>query len=170
MANETRTGVLLVAIVAVAFATSRGWSSQSDSKANTRQAVPSATEVFHLRSECASLGEKILEADLVGQALTKSQTSHYDTATNRCYVELAVSTADLRHYEDYYARYLYDGQTGEMLAFTRSEKGHKSSNIVLPHDSKNSTGDLFWEANKIIDEMMADDRGRGQGPAAPNRQ
>src|SRR3990172_1063562 len=56
---------------------------------------PTATEVFRLRSECAKLGEKILENNTVGSAVTQSQVSHYDPQTNRCYVELTVQTADL---------------------------------------------------------------------------
>ncbi len=137
---------------------------QADPKSDTRQPVPSATEIFHLRSECAALGEKIMDANIIGVALTQSQTSHYDPKTNRCYVELAVNTADLQHYEDYYSRYLFDGQTGDLLAFTTSKKGQKTSNIFLPHDSKDSTGDLFWDASNIIDKMMADDRGQVPKP------
>jgi hypothetical protein len=122
--------------------------------------APSATEIFHLRSECASLGAKIMEANVVGSAMTQSHTSHYHAPTNRCYVELNVNTADLQRFDQYYARYLYDGQTGELLAFSRSEKGQKTSHIFLPQDSKDSTGDPFWDANNIIDKLMADDRGR----------
>jgi hypothetical protein len=153
---------MLVVWLGVLTASCGSSSRQADPQTEKRQGVPSAAEVFHLRSECASLGEKILNANIIGPALTQSQTSHYDQATNRCYVELAVNTADLQHYEDYYARYLYDGQTSEMLAFTTSKKGQKTSNIFLPHDSKDSTGDLFWDANTIIDKMMADERGRGR--------
>jgi hypothetical protein len=78
--------------------------------------LPTATEVFQLRSACADLGQKILEDNAVGTALTKDQVSHYDSRTNRCYVELTINTADLTQGLDYLHRVLYDGQTREMLA------------------------------------------------------
>jgi len=87
--------------------------------------LPSATEVFHLRSECVALGQKILDGNVVGSALSHSQVSHYDPRTNRCYVELTIQTADTTKPLDYLNRVLYDGQTGEMLAVARLEKGKK---------------------------------------------
>ncbi|MEO8168353.1 MAG: hypothetical protein ABI623_08900, partial [bacterium] len=98
--------------------------SKLDSIATHRSA--SATEIFHLRSECADLGAKILNSSLVGSALTQTQVSRYDPKSNRCYVELTVQTANLKAPTEYYATYLYDGQTGEMLAFAKMEKGAKS--------------------------------------------
>ena len=74
-----------------------------------------ATEIFHLRSECAHLGQKILDGNFVGVALTEDQVSHYDPQTNRCYVQLTVQTADLSKSADYFSTTLYDGQTGEIL-------------------------------------------------------
>ena len=86
-----------------------------------------ATEVFHLRSECAALGKKILDSSLVGPALYQSQVSHYEPRTNRCYVELTIQTADPHRFNDHFGRYLYDGQTGELLASTQSKKGVKTA-------------------------------------------
>ena len=138
------------------------------SQITTAFQLPTATEVFHLRSECASLGEKILENNHVGSALTQSQTSHYDPQTNRCYVELTVQTADLvtpvgdwlNH------RYLYDGQTGELLAVAnmkgtpgQGEKRETSGMVFVPIAKKSDmTG--FEGASLFIDSMMADDRKR----------
>jgi len=48
---------------------------------------PTATEV------CAELGEKIMEENDIGMAL--SQVSRYDPRINRCYVELIVVAADV---------------------------------------------------------------------------
>ena len=53
-----------------------------------------AAEVFRLRSACADLGQRILEDNAIGSALSKSQISNYNPRTNRCYVELIVQTAD----------------------------------------------------------------------------
>jgi hypothetical protein len=48
--------------------------------------VPSATELFDLQSKCTAMGEKVLQENLVGTALTKEQVSHYNPKDNRCYV------------------------------------------------------------------------------------
>ena len=39
---------------------------------------PSATEIFNLRSQCAELGEKIMDGNIIGVALGQEQVSHYD--------------------------------------------------------------------------------------------
>ncbi|WP_243287476.1 hypothetical protein [Geothrix terrae] len=87
------------------------------------QRPPSATEVFHLRTECGEFGVRLLNENFVGRALTQSQVSHYDPKTNRCFVELTVQSADLSG--KFMASYLYDGQTKELLAFTESKDGVK---------------------------------------------
>ena len=90
------------------------------------QQLPTATEVFHLRSECAKLGAKILNDNSVGRALSQSQLSHYNSNTNRCYIELTVQSADMTKAPEIMSRYLFDGQTEEMLAFAKVEKGKQS--------------------------------------------
>jgi hypothetical protein len=56
------------------------WLSASASAFSQQQAAngprPSASEVFHLRSECAALVETILDGNLIGRALTQSVSSH----------------------------------------------------------------------------------------------
>lgn len=112
---------------------------------------PTATEVFNLRTRCAELGEKILASNVIGSALAHEQTSHYDPKTNRCYVAIDVHMGDLNRYQEYYSVYLYDGQTGEMLASASSEKGAKSST--------NSLGASDYDATiATINSFMADDR------------
>ena len=111
----------------------------------------SASEVFHLRSECADLGVKILNGNLVGIAVTQSQVSHYDPKSNRCYVELTVQSANLKAPTEYYATYLYDGQTGEMLAFAKMEKGAKSGLAF----KKSISG--FDDVTSYIADLMRDE-------------
>jgi hypothetical protein len=126
--------------------------------------LPTATEVFHLRSECATLGEKILEDNPVGSALSQSQVSHYDPQTNRCYVELTVQTADIHTpVSDYLGRrYLYDGQTRELLAFAEiigtPSEGKKSGMVFAGTGERIDNG--YEAACLFIDKMMADDRKR----------
>lgn len=112
---------------------------------------PSATESFNLRSNCAELGQKILNGNIIGIALNQEQVSHYDPRSNRCYVALSVHTADLTHV-DYVARYLYDGQTGEMLGWSEIKKGVKDGFMF------SSGADGFDAANAEINARMIDDR------------
>ena len=97
---------------------------------NADTVSPTATEVFHLRSECADLAQKILK-EHSGFGVQRA-LSHYEPATNRCYVELKnVDTHEL-----------YDGQTGEVLASTFRGSGYppllsggtKAGLLKLPRD------------------------------------
>jgi hypothetical protein len=92
--------------------------------------LPTATEVFHLRTECAQLGDKVLDDAIIGSALTKDVATNYDPHDNRCYVDLTISTADLTvsigspaYYQN---RILYDGQTHELLASIQIKNGQKT--------------------------------------------
>ncbi len=99
--------------------------------------LPTATEVFELRSKCAALGEKIMEDNLIGIALAQEQLSHYSPETNRCYVKLEVHTANLATPQENYVKhdYFYDGQTKEMLATTTWSNGGKSRVAMIFSDS-----------------------------------
>ena len=115
------------------------------------QEPDSATEVFNLRSRCAELGGKILEGIDAPRHPTLSQVSHYDPRTNRCYVELTEQSGSTYH------RYLYDGQTKEVLASASTVKGKREGAIF--DKQRNPTGNTdYFEAGKYIDEMMAEDQ------------
>jgi cAMP phosphodiesterase len=119
--------------------------------------LPTATEIFNLRSRCIALGDQILESISIGAALTQSQVSHYEPRTNRCYVELTIR-ANL-NIMDYLERTLYDGQTREILAFAKIEKGRKSGIVFdKQHKTKNLDNEGFDDASAYIDEVMADGR------------
>jgi len=148
-------------LLCILFAACGGKSSPQTASTVSQPTVspPTATEVFHLRSECAQLGEKLLAANVVGIALTHDQVSHYDPKTNRCYVQVTVQTNDPTKSGDYYATYLYDGQTSEMLAWGRIEHGKKSGIVfgLAPPDEKGP--DVFWDqAVHYMNEKMDDDR------------
>lgn len=114
------------------------------------QRLPSATEVFHLRSECANLGVKILNESIIGIALTQSQISHYNPKTNRCYIEVTVQSGDLTKPVEIMSRYLYDGQTGEILGYAVIKKGVRTG-VVFKRSIYGFEG-----ASSYIDEMMRD--------------
>lgn len=126
-----------------------GQSSSNKSDSALTQRPPTATEVFHLRSECAELADKIMNENTIGIALTQSVLSHYDPKTNRCYAELTVQSADLSG--NYFAEYLYDGQTKEMLAFIQTKNG-KSTGIAF---KKNIMG--YEKVSEYIDQVMQDE-------------
>lgn len=130
--------------------------------------LPTATEVFKLRSACAELSEQILEnnivSNLVGSAV-QERLSNYNPRTNRCYVELKVFKNDTVHH-----RYLFDGQTKELLASSQKTQGSPKGGtwdtwgtwgIVFDeqhHRAANLQNNGWDDATAYIDEMMADDR------------
>jgi hypothetical protein len=126
---------------------------------------PTATEVFHLRSECAASGERILKNYVAGLPFTHSEVTHYDPVTNRCYVQIDERRTDQPRF---LGRNLYDGQTGEILAgIGWDDKGMKSNAAVFvrghhPPFTGNMKDDdaheaLWDDAATYIDKMMADD-------------
>jgi hypothetical protein len=120
---------------------------------------PTATEVFDLRSKCAELGEKIMKNTLIGAELKKEELSHYEPKTNRCYVRLTVWNANLGKSGEYFQQYLFDGQTGQMLAAIRRENGVKSGDIYSePSPAQGNSDEMYVDASIFISQMMADDR------------
>jgi hypothetical protein len=121
--------------------------------------LPTATEVFQLRSLCAKMAEAFLEESIIGSALTKDQISNYDPNSNRCYIELTVQKINPARPGDYMNRSLYDGQTKELLAFARIEKGQKVGMIFDKQRSADPSKNLGWDdASAYIDEKMFADR------------
>lgn len=115
--------------------------------------LPSAAEAFALRSKCVELGERVLAGNIIGTALTQSQISNYSRATNRCYVELDVHMADMDKFDEYNARNVFDGQTGELLARIENKKGTQAAFLKDgPH--------RYDIALQKIESLMTDDRKR----------
>jgi hypothetical protein len=118
-----------------------------------------ATEDVHLRSSCAAWAQQILEGNFIRSALYQEQFSHYSASTNRCYVEIRVQTGELNEYSHRFGRYLYDGQTKEMLAFAQIQNGKKSGKVFDLHHRTTSFENAGWDdASDYIYAMMADDR------------
>lgn len=89
-------------------------------------------ELLNLQSKCTAMGKKVMQGNLIGNALTQEQVSRYNPKDNRCYVKLTVHTADLTTPREKYEKsdYLVDGQTGVMLAYATQE-GQKNTGMVL---------------------------------------
>ena len=125
--------------------------------------LPTATEVFDLRSKCAVLGDKVMSENYIGSALTHNQISHYNPETNHCYVKLEVSTADLTTPKERFIRdeYLYDGQTKESLAYAYWDGNQKSAMIFSDSLKKfvhDPTLPTYEETDNLIDQFVAEDR------------
>jgi hypothetical protein len=75
--------------------------------------LPSATEVFNLRTKCARLGQELDESMPHGSNWSQEVLSNYSIKENRCYIVLDGFNESYRGER---ARYLYDGQTQELLA------------------------------------------------------
>jgi hypothetical protein len=116
---------------------------------------PTATEVFNLRSRCAALGQKFLDELLVGSAISKTLTSHYDPRSNHCYGD--VLTENIRRDVSYHNRSLFDLQTCEILAFAKIEKGLKVG-MVFGRLSNMKDDFGFTDANEYIDQMTKEER------------
>jgi hypothetical protein len=119
----------------------------------------SASEVFNLRTQCAKLGDEILEGEIVGPALTKDIATHYNPKTNRCYAQVTIQPSDLSGGDS--STYLYDGQTKEMLAFYTNKAGKKTyMNLAqLPTGDEEETN--VPNEEQVLDAInlaMRDDR------------
>ena len=114
--------------------------------------LPTATEVFNLRSQCAKMGEDVLSSNIVGTALTQSKISYYDPKKNRCFVELDVNSVDLTLPVDksIHSRHLFDGQTNELIATTDIKNGEESG-IVFKQSIYG-----FDNVNEYINQIMDD--------------
>jgi hypothetical protein len=117
---------------------------------------PAATEDVQLRSTCDGWAQQILEGNLIRSALYQEQFSRYSPRTNRCYVELRVQTGELNEHSDRFGRYLYDGETREMLAFAQIQNGKKSGKVFDLHHRTTSFENAGWDdASEYIYTMMA---------------
>jgi alkylation response protein AidB-like acyl-CoA dehydrogenase len=120
---------------------------------------PAAAEDLQLRAACADWAEQIREGNVVRSALYQEHFSRYSPRTNRCYVEIRVQTGDLNEQSDRFGRYLYDGQTRELLAFAQIQNGKKSGKVFDLNHRTTSFENAGWDdASQYIYTMMAGDR------------
>jgi len=99
------------------------------------------------------------KANILGQTLGKSQISHYNPQINRCYVQLTALTADTTNPLPVMTQYLYDGQTGEILAVAQTRKGVEWSFVNDQGHQAKTLAHAGWDdASEYINAMMADDQ------------
>jgi hypothetical protein len=122
---------------------------------------PTPTEVFHLRTECAQLAQKIMDENLIGSALTQTIVSRYDPRSNRCYAQLSVLGPEAGPSTGYVNNVLYDAQTRDMLAFATQEKdGRRKAYVFTWIESAAPKGKptTYEQTLDYINNLMADDR------------
>jgi len=108
--------ILILALICVG-----GCSRQQVTAATQTQKLPTASEVFELRSKCAELGKKLDESMGHVSAVAQDVVSNYNVKNNRCYVLLTnhpVNYAEITTPSWFNNVYLFDGQTQEALATT----------------------------------------------------
>jgi hypothetical protein len=117
-----------------------------------------ATEEVRLRAACAASGEQILASNLVRFAVYQVQFSHYSMRMGRCYVEMMVQTITREEKSDRVGRFLYDGETKELLAFAEIKDGKKSGRVYdLNHGTTTFENSGFDDASDYIYARMAGD-------------
>ena len=124
--------------------------------------LPTASEVFSLRTKCAQLGRELDDNMLHGPAIHRETVSNYSAKSNRCYVMLSDTTDDMTDHVEYF-RVLYDGQTQERLAWTKwrgpaskpDQIGHIESDMSRFTMECVEGGDCgFAKVTAYIDERM----------------
>jgi hypothetical protein len=116
--------------------------------------APRAAEV-----RCATSGEEILADNVIRAAVYQEQFSHYSPRTGRCCVEMRVEVLGSDEDADRVGRFLYDGQTKELLAFAETKNGKKSGRVFDPNHRTTTFENGGWDdASDYIYRMMAEDR------------
>ena len=96
---------------------------------------PTATEVFHLRTECKKLGDQLFEKEGLPEKYGfTTYFSNYEAKTNRCYVQLNHRFKE--HLTDRPASiYLYDGQGGGLIAMCTPNADNIRGRTVTHHEA-----------------------------------
>ncbi len=123
------------------------------------QPLESVAEEARFRSACTASGQQILAANFIRSAIRQEQVSRYNPRTSRCYVEMQVQTLDREEQVERFGRFLYDGQTKELLAFAQIKEGKKSGRVFdLTHRTTSFENAGWDDASEYIQTMMADDQ------------
>lgn len=115
--------------------------------------LPTATEVFNLRNQCAALADKLDESLPYGSNWSRTTTSNYSAKANRCYVELF----DHNTVTNEFSRNLYDGQTRDLLAMAKNSNVgmiYVETNIDTTSDCHPGGDCGFWKANDFMSKKM----------------
>lgn len=123
------------------------------SQSNGQRKPPTATEIFHLRTECGELAAKVLKRDFPDELdrqdsiISKGVESKYNPRTNRCTVKITFVTLS------YVSVAMLDGQTNEELAwiYVDNRTGKRMATIKREPAT-------YDEADRYIRKSMTDGR------------
>jgi hypothetical protein len=119
-------------------------------------ALPGVGVAADTEAQCAVSGEQILAGNVVKAAVYQEQFSRYDPRTHRCFVEMRVLTIAADEHADRSGRFLYDGQTQELLAFAEIRNRKKSGRVFdLNHRTRSFENSGWDDASEYIYAMMA---------------
>ncbi len=166
MSERSATRTLPLVLLVLCLSSCEARKNSADKETPSQNRAPTAAEVFDLRSKCAALGEKILNENVIGNALAQIQLTHYNPQTNRCYVRLEVSSttkAAVAQGKFTNDLYLFDGQTNEMLArawvLGDQKVGYIAEGLVVAKPGHPTGFEASYDdALALIDKYMADDR------------
>jgi hypothetical protein len=137
---------------------------QSTPEPQRSSKLPTATEVFNLRTKCAQLGREVDEYMFHGPVIDRETLSNYSIKSNRCYVTLDDHNGSPGDWHR--LRGLYDGQTREELAYAeyftkRQSNGQNTNGHIYSEGYNGPCGDKddcgFSKADAYIDERMKRD-------------
>jgi hypothetical protein len=122
-------------------------------------ALPTATEIFHLKTECMDLGEK-LEKNVKGPGAVVSMHSRYDPKSNRCYVHLQTTfqtdkTKSLLESGTVTTDIVQDAHTRQTLAMMAHRYADQPVFMGAIGDSGLSE-EMYEAARKRIADLMKD--------------
>jgi hypothetical protein len=139
-----------------------------------QQPKATASEIFHLRSECATLADKVAPAngDYGPYGVWQNTVSHYNPDTNRCYALGTVRYNSIDNVNrDFYTSSLFDAQTKEQLAFESwpaFQSTAKRMGLIVVYGIVKLSGlnpaRSYEEADEYIGKIMEDDRSPKPGP------
>jgi hypothetical protein len=147
--------VILIGVGAVA--------SRGRMAAYAQQSKPcgmSATEIFHLRSECRGLGEQLAnEKRQESPKNSVSYISHFASNANRCYVRIWDYVISDDHTYTMTKYTLYDAQSMDVLAWTcfihPSKAGEKPTYMGnIKDDMTDSTYVAYSKAEDFMNRHM----------------
>jgi hypothetical protein len=127
--------IILIPVVFAVIGCSKPKPTITPEQSPRSQRLPSATEVFNLRTKCQEIVNKDVQDSLIGvagSALSVDVKSHYNPVTNHCYAEVTVMKnffyEPSKVANDYRTTTLYDAQTVDLLLGAKQENDKQSGN------------------------------------------
>lgn len=141
MSNDL--GIIIAALI-VSGAYLGGQYLSTEREPSPSVALPSlsASELFHLRSDCRDLGQQVMNGHPASPGLSESFVAHYNPTDNRCYVKIENSSDDATTDNIDF----FDGQTNEELAMWHTAANGQMTTFIfdkLRHGQSSTVSDVM---------------------------